>query len=56
VMNDAGVMIDDLHALVAAQPIALQRLKDVHFTEAGYRRLGEAVTASVAAVLPSARR
>jgi lysophospholipase L1-like esterase len=56
VMNDSGVMIDDLHALVAAQPIALQRPKDVHFTEAGYRRLGEAVTASVAAVLPSARR
>lgn len=56
VMTEAGVAIDDLHALAIAHPIGLQRPKDVHFTEDGYCRLGEAVTASIAAVLPPARR
>jgi lysophospholipase L1-like esterase len=56
VMQDAGVMIDDLHALVTKRGQELQRPKDVHFTEAGYAALGAAVTASVAATLPAARR
>jgi lysophospholipase L1-like esterase len=56
VMLDAGIAINDLHALAAEQPTEFQRPKDVHFTEAGYRRLGEAVSASVAAVLPSSSR
>lgn len=56
VMKEAGVAIDDLHALAIARQSELQRPKDVHFTEAGYRRLGEAVTASVAAALPAAAR
>jgi acyl-CoA thioesterase-1 len=56
VMLDAGITINDLHALVAAQPTVLQRPNDVHFTEAGYRRLGDAVSASVAAVLPPSDR
>lgn len=56
VMKEAGVMIDDLHALAVAKQSELQRPKDVHFTEEGYRRLGEAVTASVVAALPAVRR
>lgn len=56
VMNETGVMVDDLHALVIARQCELQPPKDVHFTEDGYRRLGEAVTASVAAALPAAPR
>ncbi len=56
VMKEAGVAIDDLHAVAAARQSELQRPKDVHFTEEGYRRLGEAVTESVAAVLPPAAR
>lgn len=51
VMKETGVVIDDLHALAVAKQSDLQRPKDVHFTEEGYRRLGEAVTASVTAAL-----
>lgn len=56
VMKEAGVMIDDLHALAVAKQSELQRPKDVHFTEEGYRRLGEAVSASVVTALPAVRR
>ncbi len=56
VMKEAGVAIDDLHALAVARQSELQRPKDVHFTEVGYRRLGEAVTASVMTALPTAGR
>ena len=56
VMLEAGITINDLHALAAARRAELQRPEDVHFTEAGYHHLGEAVSASVASVLPAADR
>lgn len=56
VMEESGVAINDLHALARAGQGEIQRPKDVHFTEAGYGRLGEGVTVSVAATLPPVQR
>ncbi len=46
VMKAEGVAIDDLHAIVVAKP-ALQREKNVHFTEAGSKALAEQVAAEI---------
>ncbi len=48
IMRPAGVAINDLHALAAsAGPEELLTPDGVHFTEAGYRLLGEAVAESI---------
>lgn len=51
VMREAGVPINDLHALVAAHP-DFQLPKNVHFTPEGYAALGDQVTAIIAPLLP----
>ncbi len=56
VMAELGVPIDDLHAVVAPEQGLLQLPKNVHFTPAGYERLGDAVAASIAPLLPSPLR
>ncbi len=52
VMKEAGVPIDDLHAVAAARLAELQRPKNVHFTDAGSRALAEKVVESIRAQLP----
>lgn len=51
VMKAEGVAIDDLYGVVVADP-SIQRAKNVHFTDAGYRTLAEKVAASITAQLP----
>ncbi len=51
VMKSEGVAIDDLHAVVVADP-SIQRPKNVHFTDAGYKALAEKVADSIRAQLP----
>lgn len=51
VMRDAGVPIDDLHALVVIHP-ELQLPKNVHFKPEGYMALAEQVTVTITAALP----
>jgi acyl-CoA thioesterase-1 len=50
VMRDAGVPVDDLHALVTQHP-ALQLPHNVHFTREGCEALADQVAAVVAAQL-----
>ncbi len=52
VMADAGVSVDDLNAVASKNLKAWQLPRDVHFTEAGYAALTEAVVASVTTALP----
>jgi lysophospholipase L1-like esterase len=56
VMQETGVPVDDLHALVSARQAEIQLPNNVHFTPAGYEQLGEHVTASLTAALPPVRR
>lgn len=51
VMKDSGIAIDDLHAVVAADP-SLQRPKNVHFSAHGYDVLAAKVAEHVTAALP----
>jgi acyl-CoA thioesterase-1 len=51
VMKTEGVAIDDLHAVVAADP-SIQRPQNVHFTDAGYRALAEKVAGEIRVQLP----
>ena len=51
VMQENGVAIDDLHAVVASGPPDMQLPKNVHFTKAGYQLLAESVVASINAAL-----
>lgn len=52
VMQEEGVAIDDLDAVVVPVQGQIQRPKNVHFTPAGYDRLADQVVASIAAALP----
>lgn len=52
VMRENGITIDDLHAVVAAAAPDVQRPKNVHFTEDGYRLLARSVAASIEEALP----
>ncbi len=51
VMREAGVPINDLHALVVAHP-NFQLPKNVHFTPEGCAALADQVTATLAPLLP----
>jgi acyl-CoA thioesterase-1 len=52
VMKAEGVPTDDLHALAASRLAEIQREKNVHFSEPGYRVLAEKVAASIRSQLP----
>ncbi|MEO6873599.1 MAG: SGNH/GDSL hydrolase family protein, partial [Opitutaceae bacterium] len=52
VMREAGVPLDDLHALVVAHP-NFQLPKNVHFTPEGYAALADQVTAIIVPLLPA---
>ena len=52
VMKETGVVIDDLHAVVAPNLAEWQNPKNVHFTPTGYEQLADAVVASIAPLLP----
>lgn len=47
VMKESGIAIDDLHAVVIAADKPIQRPRNVHFTNEGYRLLAAAVVQSV---------
>ena len=47
IMSDAGVAIDDLHAIAAPRLAEIQQPANVHFTPAGYRALAEPVAAAI---------
>jgi acyl-CoA thioesterase-1 len=47
VMKENGIPIDDLHAVVVNAATPIQRPKNVHFTDDGYKQLAEHVTASI---------
>jgi lysophospholipase L1-like esterase len=51
VMREEGVPIDDLHAAVLPLLGELQNPNDVHFNEAGSRKLAECVAAAIRAAL-----
>jgi acyl-CoA thioesterase-1 len=53
VMNEAGIAIDDLHAVAAAKLAEIQLPKNVHFRPEGNRVLGERVTELIAKALAS---
>ncbi|MEI6872918.1 MAG: SGNH/GDSL hydrolase family protein, partial [Verrucomicrobiota bacterium] len=50
VMKANDVPVDDLHAIIAAQP-TLQRDKNVHFTPEGYQVLATQVAAEIKKLL-----
>ena len=52
VMEENGIAINDLYAFAEPQITKIQRPKNVHYTEAGYKVLAGQVTKAVAAVLP----
>ncbi|MSU51167.1 MAG: SGNH/GDSL hydrolase family protein [Opitutus sp.] len=56
VMRELGVAVDDLHAFVKPRQAQLQRPSNVHFTDEGSARLAEVVVASIAPVLPAAKK
>ncbi len=51
VMEQEGVLINDLCGLVAARLREVQKPKNVHFTDQGSQLLAEAVTATITAAL-----
>jgi lysophospholipase L1-like esterase len=51
VMNEAGIAIDDLHAVAAAKLAAIQLPKNVHFRPEGSRLLGAQVADAITAAL-----
>jgi lysophospholipase L1-like esterase len=56
VMKRHGVAINDLHKLSSEFPPDLYKSPgNVHFSEEGYRKLGEAVARAIAGALPSPR-
>lgn len=54
VMKDSGIEIDDLHAVVVADP-SLQRPKNVHFSAHGYDVLAAKVVEHITPALPIIR-
>ena len=53
VMRERGVPLNDLYSFIAPDVDEYQQPNNVHFTEAGYARLGEAVAAAIRAALPA---
>ncbi len=53
VMRELGVPVNDLYAFIEPDLAEFQQPNNVHFIDAGYRRLAEPVAASIAAVLPA---
>jgi acyl-CoA thioesterase-1 len=53
VMNENGVMIDDLNAAITPHLAELQNPKDVHYKPEGYALLAKQVAASVESALPA---
>lgn len=56
VMQENGVAVDDLHAVVTPRQDKLQLPKNVHFTKDGYAQLADAVVASILPALPPAAK
>ena len=56
VMRENGVRVNDLNAVIAPQMAQVGRPNDVHFSDAGYALLGQAVAAAIASALPPERR
>lgn len=54
VMNELGIPVDDLHAVVAPVQDKVQLPKNVHFTKEGYGMLADAVVSKIQPVLPAA--
>jgi acyl-CoA thioesterase-1 len=50
-MRENSIPIDDLHAYVLPKQAQLQLPRNVHFTDAGYEALADAVAASIQAAL-----
>lgn len=53
VMQETGVAVDDLYAVILPRKSELLRPKDVHFSKEGYEVLGKTVAASIEAQLPT---
>ena len=51
VMDDNGVLIDDLCGVLAGRVAELQKPKNVHFSDQGSKLLADSVTASIKAAL-----
>jgi acyl-CoA thioesterase-1 len=47
IMKENGIAIDDLHSFAVEHQAEIQRPQNVHFTEAGSRKLAELVAASI---------
>lgn len=56
VMKENGIAIDDLYAFVLPRQAAIQRPKNVHFTDTGSAQLADAVVASIVPLLPPSGR
>ena len=56
VMQELGVAIDDLHAVIAGRQEKLQRPHNVHFTAEGYAALADRVVATIAPRLPAPKK
>ncbi|HYR57501.1 MAG TPA: SGNH/GDSL hydrolase family protein [Chthoniobacteraceae bacterium] len=52
VVKEAGVAIDDLHAFALPRLAQIQKPKNVHYTDEGYRVLAEKVADSIREQLP----
>lgn len=52
VAKSAGITIDDLHAFAAPRLAEIQKPKNVHYSDAGYKALAEKVAESIRAQLP----
>ncbi|RBP47922.1 lysophospholipase L1-like esterase [Roseimicrobium gellanilyticum] len=56
VMQDEGVVVDDLNAWITPDLAKLQNPKDVHYNAAGSDRLGEKVAEEITKALPASNR
>lgn len=55
IMAEEGIPVNDLHRLMAEDRPVWQRPANVHYTDAGYDRMAEAVTASMLNALRTAK-
>jgi acyl-CoA thioesterase-1 len=55
IMAEEGIPVNDLHRLMAEDRPVWQRPANVHYTDAGYDRMAEAVTTSMLSALRAAK-